>query len=146
MSTDEVTEKASLTVGRSSAPGCRDRHPVGGSCRALLESRASKALTGYTLEALGGLDLIEIFEPAETMHQVLLRVHAGESPVSVRLQLRTADGRRLPVEVQCAPLRSLDCSKARIVLVIREVAPLQAWRHDETRLASLGATRGGVVA
>jgi len=99
-------------------------------------------LTGYTLEALSSLDLTGIFEPVEIMHQVLLRVHAGECPPSVRLQLRTADGRRLPVEVQCAPLQSLGCSEARFVLVIREVAPLRAWGHDETKLPLMGRLAG----
>jgi two-component system, sporulation sensor kinase E len=88
------------------------------------------------------LDLIGAFEPAEMMHQVLLRAHAGEFPVNKRLHLRTADGRRLPVEVQCVPLRSLDCSERRLVLVIREVAPLQAWSHSQARLPVLGQLAG----
>jgi PAS domain S-box-containing protein len=143
MSTDEVTEKAGLMS--------EDLPPLDAAIAILAADHVvlswnhrAESLTGYTLEALGGLDLMRTFEPAETMHQVLLRVRAGELPVSERLHLRTADGRRLPVEVQCAPLRSLDCSEARLVLVIREVAPLQAWRHDETRQPLLGRLAGGV--
>jgi PAS domain S-box-containing protein len=143
MSTDEVTEKASLTL--------EDLSPLDAAIAILAADHAVlswnhrvESLTGYTLEALSSLDLIGIFEPVEIMHQVVLRVHAGEFPVSERLQLRTADGRRLPVEVQCAPLRSLGCSEARLVLVIREVAPLQAWRHDERKLPLLGQLAGAL--
>jgi PAS domain S-box-containing protein len=137
MSMDEVTEKASLTS---------EDLPPEDAAIAILEANHAvlswnhrvESLTGYTFEALNGLDLTGIFEPVEIMHQVLFRVHAGEFPISVRLQLRTADGRRLPAEVQCAPLRSLNCSESRIVLVIREVAPLQTWRYDETKLPLMG--------
>ncbi len=141
MSTDEVTEKASLTS--------EDLPPQDAAIAILAADHAVlswnhrvESLTGYTLEAFSSLDLTGIFEPVEIMLQVLLRVHAGEFPVSVRLQLRTADGRRLPVEVQCAPLRSLGGSEARLVLVIREAAPLQAWRHDETKLPLMGRLAG----
>jgi PAS domain S-box-containing protein len=79
----------------------------------------AETLTGYTPEALSGLNLIQSFEPPEMMHQMLLRMHAGELLVSARLHLRTADGRRLPVDVHCAPLRSPDWSEARMVLVMR---------------------------
>jgi PAS domain S-box-containing protein len=143
MSTDEVTEKASLTPEELS--------PLDAAIAILAADHAVlswnhriESLTGYTLEALSSFDLIGLFEPVETMHQMLLRVHAGEVPVSERLQLRTANGRRLPVEVQCIPLRSLDCGAARLVLVIHEVTPLQAWRHGETNLPLLGRLAGAL--
>jgi PAS domain S-box-containing protein len=98
----------------------------------------AERLTGYTLETLSGLDFIETFEPAVIMHQLLLKVEAGEFPVNERVQLRTADGRHLPVDVQCAPLRSLGCSKTRMVLVIREVASWHRWRHQDSRQILLG--------
>jgi PAS domain S-box-containing protein len=141
MSTNEVTEKANLTS--AGLP------PLDGAIIILAADRTvlswdhrAESLTGYTLEALGRLDLIGAFEPAEMMHQVLLRAHAGEFPVNERLHLRTADGRRLPVEVQCVPLRSLDCSERRLVLVIHEVAPFQAWSHSQARLPVLGRLAG----
>jgi PAS domain S-box-containing protein len=143
MSTDEVTEKAGLTPENLS--------PLDAAIAILAADHAVlswnhrvESLTGYTLEALSSLDLIGIFEPVEIMHQTLLRMHAGEVPVSEQLQLRTADGRRLPVEVQCIPLRSLDCSAARLVLVICEVAPSQAWWHDATNLPLLGRLAGAL--
>jgi PAS domain S-box-containing protein len=141
MSTDEVPEKANLTSA--------ELPPLDGAIAILAADRTvlswnhrAESLTGYTLEALGRLDLIGTFEPAEVMDQVLLRVYAGEFPVNERLHLRTADGRRLPVDVQCAPLRSLDCSETRLLLVIREVAPLQAWSHSQARLPLLGRLAG----
>jgi PAS domain S-box-containing protein len=143
MSTDEVTEKASLTPENLS-PLDAAIAILAADHGVLSWNHRVESLSGYTLEALGSLDLIGIFEPAEIMHQLLLRMHAGEVPVSERLQLRTADGRRLPVEVQCIPLRSLSCSEARLVLVIREMAPLQAWRHDETNLPLLGRLAGSL--
>jgi PAS domain S-box-containing protein len=143
MSMDEVTEKASLPseggLSQDTAIAILSANHAMLSCNHGIET-----LTGYTLEALSNLNLVEIFEPAEIMRQVLLRVHADESPASVRLQLRTADGSRLPVEVQCAPLQSLACRKSRMLLVIREVTPLQGWRHREARLPLLGRLAGAL--
>jgi PAS domain S-box-containing protein len=143
MSTNEVTAMASLTS--------EDVPPLDAAIAILAAdhivlswNHRAESLTGYTLEALNGLDLMRTFEPVEMMRQVLFRVHAGEFPVTERLHLRTADGRRLPVEVQCAPLRALDCSETRLVLVIREVAPLQGWRHQATRVSLLGRLAGAL--
>jgi PAS domain S-box-containing protein len=141
MSTDEVTQKANLTS--AAFPPLHAAIAILSADRTVLTwDHRAESLTGYSLEALGRLDLIGMFEPAEMMHQVLLRAHAGEFPVNERLHLRTAEGRRLPVEVQCAPLRSLDCSETRLVLVIREVEPLQAWSHSQARLPVLGRLAG----
>ena len=143
MSMDEVTEKASLP----SEGGLSQDTAIAilSADHAVLSwNHGIETLTGYTLEALTTLNLVEIFEPADIMRQVLLRVHAGESPASVRLQLRTADGRRLPVEVQCAPLQSLGRTKTQIILVIRELALLQVWRHQDTRLPLLGQLAGAL--
>jgi PAS domain S-box-containing protein len=63
----------------------------------------AESMTGYTIEAVNQHKLIQLFEPAEIMQQALLKVHVGEFPVNIRLDLRTADGRRLPVDVQCVP-------------------------------------------
>jgi PAS domain S-box-containing protein len=141
MSMDELTEKASLpskTIPSQDAAIAilSANHDV------LSWNHGIETLTGYTVEALSHLNLVGIFEPADIMRQVLLRVNAGESPASVRLQLRTADGRRLPVDVQCAPLQSFDHSKTQMILVIREVAPLHGWRHRDTTLPLLGQLAG----
>ena len=143
MSKAEVTEKASLP----SAGGLSEDAAIAilSADHAVLScNHGVETLTGYSLEAFSHLNLVEIFEPAETMRQVLLTVHAGESPASVRLQLVTADGRRVPVEVHCAPLQSLVCRKSRMILVIREVTPLQEWHHREARQPLLGRLAGAL--
>ncbi len=106
-------------------------------------SRA-ESMTGYTLEAVNQRELIQLFEPAEVMQQVLLKVQAGEFPLNDRLGLRTADGRHLPVDVQCAPLQSLEGSEAQLVLVVRQVVPLQEWQRHETRVHVLGRLAGSL--
>src|SRR5262245_22036710 len=141
MSTDEVAEKSNLTL--AGLLPLHDAIAILAADRSVLSwNHRAESLTGYSLEALGGLDLIGTFEPVEMMHQVLLRAQAGEFPVNERLHLRTADGRRLRVEVQIAPLRSLDCSDMHLVLVIREVVPLQGWSHSQARLPILGRLAG----
>jgi PAS domain S-box-containing protein len=137
MSTDEVREKASLR-SEELAPVDAAIAILGADHTVLSWNHRAESLTGYTLEALSDLDFIETFEPAKIMQQVLLRVDAGEFPVNERLQLRTADDRHLPVEVQCAPLRWLGCSQTRMVLVIREVAAWQAWQPQDSRHLLLG--------
>lgn len=103
----------------------------------------AESMTGYSVEALNRLDLRQLLEPVEVMQRMLLRVHGGEIPVNERLKLRTADGRQLPVDVQCAPLRSLNGSDAQLVLVIRRpVAPVQEWQHRAARARVLGRLAG----
>ena len=102
----------------------------------------AESITGYGGEALNRLDLRQLLKPVEVMQQMLLKVHAGEVPGNARLKLRTADGRHLPVDVQCAPLRSLNCNDAQLVLVIRPVAPVQAWQHRAARARVLGRLAG----
>jgi PAS domain S-box-containing protein len=104
----------------------------------------AETLTGYTPAALSGLNLIQSFEPPEMMHQMLLRMHAGELLVSERLHLRTADGRRLPVDVHCAPLRSRGGNEARMVLLMCEVERLQEWQDHQARGPLLGRLAGSL--
>jgi PAS domain S-box-containing protein len=143
MSTDETAEKASLRS--TEIPPLDAAIAILAADDAVLcWNHRAESLTGYTREALGSLDLVGTFEPAETMHQVRLRVRGGEVAVNARLHLRTADGRRLPVEVHCAPLRSPDSSETQVVLVVREAAPLQAWGRDQGRLPLLGRLAGSL--
>ena len=104
----------------------------------------AESMTGYTLEAVNQHELIQLFEPAEVMQQALLKAHAGQFPVDERLELSTADGRHLPVEVQCAPLQSLPGSEAQLVLVIRQVAPLQEWQRHKALVHVLGRLAGSL--
>jgi len=143
MSMDEVTEKPSLpSEGILSQDAAM---AILSANHALLSwNHRIETLMGYSFEAFGHLNLVDMFEPAEKMRQVLCRVYAGRAPASVQLQLRTADGRSLPVEVRCAPLQSLDPSKRQIIIVIREVAALEVGRHQDTRLPLLGQLAGAL--
>jgi PAS domain S-box-containing protein len=143
MSTDEVIEMASLSSGE--LPPLDAAIAILAANHGILSwNRRAESLTGYTLETLGDIDFLGTFEPAERMHQMLLSVHADEFQGHAHLHLRTADGRRLPVDVYCAPLRSADGGEAQIVLVIREVAPVQAGQHHGTRLSLLGRLAGSL--
>jgi PAS domain S-box-containing protein len=104
----------------------------------------AESLTGYTLEAVNQRELIHLFEPAEVMQQVLLKGQSEEYSVNARLELRTANGKRLPVDVQCVPLRSLNGSQAQAVLVIRQLASLQEWQRREARVHVLGRLAGSL--
>jgi signal transduction histidine kinase len=99
-------------------------------------------LTGYTLKAFDHFNLIELFDPVDTLRELLHRARAGESPSSERIRLRTADGRQLAVEVSCGVLQSRDCSTASIMLLIREVAPWHLQGHRAQRLPLLGRLAG----
>jgi PAS domain S-box-containing protein len=102
----------------------------------------AESMTGYSVEALNRLDLRQLLEPVEVMQQMLLRGHGSEVPVNEQLKLKTADGKHLPVDVQCAPLRSLDGSDVQLVLVIRPVAPLQELQLRAARARVLGRLAG----
>jgi signal transduction histidine kinase len=143
MAADEITEKASLPADR---PSLQDLAIVILSAdRAVLScSRGVEHLTGYPLQSFDHLNLIEIFEPAESLTEILHRARAGESPASIRMRLRTAADRHLPVEVHCEPLRSSDSSNAQTLLMIREVAPQPERRHPEARSPLLGRLAGTV--
>ena len=143
MSTDEVPEMASLT-SEDLLPLDTAIAILAGDHSVLSWNQHAERLTGYTPEALRRLNLIRTFEPAETMHQMLLRVHTGEPLVHERLHLRTADGRRLLVDVHGVPLRSCDRSEARMVLMMREIAQLQGWQRHQARLRLLGRLAGSL--
>ena len=141
MSTDEITEMESSASA--------DLPPLDAAIVILAADYAvmswdprAEGMTGYSLEAFSRLDWRQIFEPVEVMQQLLFKAHAGEFPVNERLELRTADGRRLPVDVQCAPLQSLDHREAGLVLVVREVAPWREWQRHRGRVQVLGRLAG----
>jgi signal transduction histidine kinase len=143
MAADEITERASLTVDR--LPLQDPAIVILSADRAVLScSRGVERLTGYTLQAFDRLNLVEIFEPAETLTEILRRARAGGSPAGIRMNLRTAADRHLTVEVHCEPLRSLDSGNTQILLVIRELAPQPERRHTEARSPLLGRLAGKV--
>jgi PAS domain S-box-containing protein len=104
----------------------------------------AESMTGYTLEAVNQRGLIHLFEPAESMRQSLLKGQAGEFSVNAHLELRTADEKRLPVDVQYMPLRSLKGSEAQWVLLIRQLAPLQEWQRYKAGRLLLGRLAGSL--
>jgi PAS domain S-box-containing protein len=143
MSTDEVIEMASST-STELPPMDAAIAILAGDHSVLSWNQRAEGLTGYTIEALAGADWLATFEPPELMQQLLLRVHAGEFPMHARVHLRTADGRRLPVDVQCAPLRTAEGRATQILLVIRQVAPSHAWQPHDARLPLMGRLAGSV--
>lgn len=92
----------------------------------------AEQITGYTLEQIQTLGLATLFAPPEVMQHILNKSRADLATLSDYLQLRRADGRLLPVMVQCTPQRHHDESECRAVLVFRAVPnPEQIHRQDE---------------
>lgn len=92
----------------------------------------AEQITGYTLEQIQTLGLATLFAPPEVMQHILNKSRADLATLSDYLQFRRADGRLLPVMVQCTPQRHHDESECRAVLVFRAVPnPEQIHRQDE---------------
>jgi PAS domain S-box-containing protein len=83
----------------------------------------AEKITGYDLPALNAVGVAQIFEPLDILPQMVQKAGAGLATARQRVQLRKANGRLMPVEVQCSPLLSLD-SDVRLVVVMRAVAPV----------------------
>jgi PAS domain S-box-containing protein len=94
-------------------------------------SQAEK-ITGYTLEQIQTFGLATLFAPPEVMQHILNKSRADLATLSDYLQLRRADGRLLPVMVQCAPQRHHGESECQAVLLFRAVPNQgQIHRQDE---------------
>ena len=92
----------------------------------------AESITGYALEAVAARGLVQCFEPREVMQHILSKVQDGIPTLSEYLHLRHADGRLVPVTVQCSPQRHLGRDDCVVVVVFQELAPLQEHlRHDE---------------
>jgi len=92
----------------------------------------AEQITGYTLEQIQTLGLSTLFAPPEVMQHILNKSRAGLATLSDYLQFRCADGRLLPVMVQCTPQRHHDESEGQAVLVFRAVPhQAQILRQDE---------------
>jgi PAS domain S-box-containing protein len=92
----------------------------------------AESMTGYDLGALNAIGISQVFEPVNVLQHMLHTAGAGLATPSAQLRLRKADGRLVPVEVQCSPLHSLD-SEIRVVTAMRGVAPLHADQPPEKR-------------
>lgn len=100
-------------------------------------SRA-EMITGYTLEAIAGVSLIQLFEPAEVMQHILHKVQDGIPTLSEYLQLRHADGHLVSVAVQCSPQRHMNQTDCQVVIAFRELEPLQERLRRDEHLQMLG--------
>ena len=115
--------QADLTVGIAA---------LGADTTILSWNAQAELITGYTLEQIQTLDLATLFAPPEVMQHILNKSRANLATLSDYLQLRCADGRWLPVRVQCTPQRHHDDRECQAVLVFRVVSnQAQILRQDE---------------
>ena len=105
-------------------------------------SPRAELLTGYTLEQIHAVGLVQIFEPAGVMDHLLREAYEGISTFDERLHLRRSDGAFVRVHVQCSPLRHLRGVEGQVVVVMREVAPLEERLRRDARLTLLGRLAG----
>lgn len=98
----------------------------------------AQRLSGYTLEEVTTLGLVQLFEPQEVMQHVLSKAQNGLSTLSEYMHLRCADGRLLPVVVQCSTQRHLQGDDCRFVVSFRELASLQERLRRDEHLQMLG--------
>ena len=98
----------------------------------------AERMTGYTLEAIASMGLVQLFEPAEVMQHVLHKVRDGIPTLSEYLHLRHADGQLIPVSVQCSPQRYLNHTDCQVVIAFRELEPLQERLRRDEHLQMLG--------
>jgi two-component system sensor histidine kinase AtoS len=104
-------------------------------------------LTGYSLPEVNTIGLLQLFDPPEAMIHLVQQAHEGMPAVEKRLVLRCADGRRLPVDVRCSPMRHLGGTLGRVVVVMRDVSELEALQDrllQSERLSILGRLAGAV--
>jgi PAS domain S-box-containing protein len=110
-------------------------------------SPQAETLTGYTLADITTVGLIQVFEPIEVMQQIVRKAQGGASTTGERLRLRHADGRQVPVYVQCFPLHLLGVHAGGVVVTLRELSALETLQncflHSE-RLRLLGRLAGSI--
>jgi two-component system, sporulation sensor kinase E len=95
-------------------------------------------LSGYELEEVASLGLARIFEPEEVMQHILSKAQNDLPTLSEYMHLRCADGRLVPVVVQCSTQHHLQGDECRFVVSFRELAPLQERLRRHEHLQMLG--------
>ena len=95
-------------------------------------------ITGYSLEQIMTIGMVQIFEPVEVMQHVVRKVQEGIPTLSEYLHLRHAHGQLVPVTVQCSPQRHTGQSDCQIVVAFRELEPIQANLRRDEHLHMLG--------
>jgi PAS domain S-box-containing protein len=105
-------------------------------------SPRAELLTGYTLEQIHAVGLVQIFEPAGVIDHLLREAHEGISTFDERVHLRRNDGALVRMHVQCSPLRHLRGVEGQVVVVMREMASLEERLRRDARLTLLGRLAG----
>lgn len=105
------------------------------------------SLTGYTLAAINTIGLVQVFDQPHVVAELLRAAKEGSPILSERLVLLGADGRRVPVDVRCSPLRHLGGSPGHVVVVMRDLSDLETLQNrllQSERLNILGRLAGAV--
>ena len=101
-------------------------------------------ITGYSLEQIMTIGMVQIFEPVEVMQHVVRKVQEGIPTLSEYLHLRHANGQLVPVTVQCSPQRHLGQSDCQIVVAFQELKPIQESLRRDEHLHMLGRLAGSL--
>jgi two-component system sensor histidine kinase AtoS len=110
-------------------------------------SPQAETLTGYTHADITTVGLVQVFAPVEIMQQIIRKAQEGTSTTGECLRLRRADGRQVPVYVQCFPLHPLGEHTGGVIVTLRGVSGLAALQncllHSE-RLRLLSRLAGSI--
>lgn len=105
------------------------------------------SLTGYNALETNTIGFARLFEPLLRMEGIIEQAKGGSCTVGARLVLKGADGARRPIMLWCIPLPRLDDTKARCLVVLRELPPPES-RPEGTqvleRLQLLGQLAGSI--
>lgn len=105
------------------------------------------SLTGYTLADINARGLIQVFDQPQVLENLLRAARDGIPTLGERVVLQRADGRCIPMDVRCSPLRHLGGTPLRVVLVMRDLSELEILQSrllQSERLSLLGRLAGAV--
>jgi two-component system sensor histidine kinase AtoS len=105
------------------------------------------SLTGYTLTEINARGLLQIFDAPDVMMRLLQEAQRGSTVLGERLVLKRADGRRVPVDVHCSPLRHMGQTRGRVVVILRDLSDLESLQNrllQSERLNILGRLAGAL--
>jgi two-component system sensor histidine kinase AtoS len=105
------------------------------------------SLTGYTLADINAVGLAKVFDQPQVLENLMRAAKEGTPTLGERLVLQRADGRCIPVDVRCSPLRHLAGTPGRVVMVMRDLSELEILQNrllQSERLSILGRLAGAV--